>query len=262
MKKLIFITAIAIITLAFMINSASAEVYLWTDININNDLDTVSQHAYYQFDDTSSLGVGRHKDVPLIIYYVVEPLPYNLTAVGYGGEIDWCNLSFTHTKNEYGTEFVAFQGITAGELINTTVEYSSLYFSGTGNVSSGTVEFDLRDKDSLVANMKCHYTDDQYLYVENVLFGRFDTFLPAFECEGCTEYTLEELSNEIQRNEEITEEQTEIYEKTQEVISRNYELWVIASWLVKIAFLMIAVTLIFLGIYHLYKFFRGIESQI
>jgi hypothetical protein len=110
--------------------------------------------------------------------------------------------------------------------------------------------------------MECHYTNSSTLYVENVLVGQYTTYFPAFECIGCTDYTIEELSNEIERTDEYIEDQTEIYGFIQGFLEINYKLWLIASWLVKIAFVIISISLVFLGIYYLYNLFKDVEKQI
>jgi hypothetical protein len=249
---------ISLFLCVFIMPLISGEVYLWTDIKIDDSANTVTQHAYYQLEDSSASGITRHKDTEVVIWYVVEALQKNLT----NSYVDWCNLSTIFIHNEYGTDFVAFEGFSGGELLNTTIIKESYYFENTGVVNTSQLSYLLRDRDSLTVDMKCHYNDSNYLYEENILVGRFDTFFSAFECAGCEDYTIEQLSEETERNQEITEKQLETYSLIQSVLEKNFLLWLYASWIVKIAFLIIAVTLIFLMILHLYEFFKDIGSKI
>jgi hypothetical protein len=260
-KNLLTLMMGTIFLLAIMTTFVNAEVTFWTDINIDYDDQTVVQHGYYQFDDTSAKGIGRNKPIEVILWYDVSALPFNLNPSNYSGYVDWCNFTITQYKNEYGTEYIAWQGFVGGEYLDTTVEIDNYYFANT-TASSGQLSYDLKDKDSLIIDMKCHYTDANSTFADSVLFGRFTTYFGAYECDDCEEYSLEELSNEIERNEQATAEGTEIYEKIQYVIDMNYNLWLIASWLIKIAFVFTALGLVFGGVYWLYLLFKNIEREI
>lgn len=263
MKNKIFTLALVSVFLVTLFSaSVSAEMWYWNTININYDDQTTTQYGYYQFDDTSGQGVGRNKPIEVIIWYEVEGLPYDLSSSNYSGYVDWCNLTITHLKNEYGTNFVAWEGFVGGEYINTTEDVDSIYFENTTTFSNGQFFYDMKDKDGLTIAMECHYTDINSLYVENILFGRFTTYFGAYECDNCEEYSLEELSNSVERNDEIIAEQTEVYNKIQYVVDMNFNLWLIASWFVKIGFLILAVSLVFAGVYYLYVFFKDIEERI
>lgn len=245
--------------LTIMTNFVNAEMTYWNDVIVDYSDQTVSHHGFYIYDDTSEKGIGRNKPIDVILQYVVEGLPYNISN---SSQVDWCNFTITQYANEYGTEFIAFQGFVGGEYLNTTTTIDSYYFQNTTNVSSGYLDYEMKDKDELILDMKCHYTEADDVFIESLLIGRVTTFFGAFECNECEEYSLEELSNEVERNEQIIEEQTGVYEKVQSVVDMNYQLWVIASWLVKISFLLIAIGLAFAGVYYLYKFFKDIEQQI
>jgi hypothetical protein len=179
---------------------------------------------------------------------VIEPLPYALT----GGAIDWCNLTTNQFQNNYDKE---------GNLENTTADVRSLYFSG-GGLATGTMLFNMRSRDSLIADITCHYTNVNYLYEQNVLVGRFTTFMPSFECETCTQYTLEELSNQIEKQEQITANELAIYDKIQTFLGWNFQIWLVLSWIIKIAFVLIAIGLVFMMGYYFYIFLKEIGDEI
>jgi hypothetical protein len=258
-KKILILTIMTFFLITIMVNLVSSEIYLWNSVTKDNSTSVVKYHAFYKFEDTSARGIGKQKDVPITLWYVVEALPYNL--VGYGGQVDWCNLTTRHYHNIYGTTFVAWQGFFGGELLNTTTETQSFFFQNT-NLSSDKVTINMRDRDSLTADMTCHYTNSSTLYIENVLVGRFTTFMPSFECEGCTQYSLEELSYQTEKNEEITANELAIYDKIQTALSWNFQIWLIISWIIKIAFVLIAVGLIFAGVYYFYIFLKNIGREI
>ena len=250
MKKIMMLMLASIFLVTLMPINVSAEVYMWNSVIINQNDDIVRYHAYYQFEDTSERSIGRNKDIPVTFTYVVEAIPYNLS--GYGGEVDWCNLTINSFHNIYDKE---------GFLINTSTETQNVYF-GTGNLSTDSITINVRDADDIIADMDCHYTNSSTLYVEHALIGRFDTFIPSFQCTGCEKYTLEELSDEIERSKEITENELRIYEITQVLMELNYKLWTIISWIVKLFFLLVALWLVFASIYWLYKYFDEIARAI
>jgi hypothetical protein len=238
----------------FLIGIIHAEVTLWGNVIVNEDTNIVKQHAYYKFDDTSSKGIGSQKPVVVTLTYNVQTLPFNLSTYGYWGEVDWCNFTVTQFANIYGTQFIPFEGFSGTyNIINTTVYSQSIYFNGS-YVPPSNIVVDLRSKDSMIADMSCHYTDSRSLYVENLLFGSFTTYMPSFECEGCTQYSLEEQSQLTEKNQAITSNELSIYEGIQTIVNWNYQMWLIASWVAKIGLVFVAVAFIFAIGYYFYMF--------
>jgi len=245
MKKIIMMM-FAFFLLASM-NFVSAEIYLWNDVLINQDENLTIYHAFYKADDTSDGFRWRNKKIPIEFFYNIQTLPFSVA----GGSVDWCNFSINHYANEYDSE---------GNYVNTTFNHQSIYFSN--GTYSGVVSIDVRDADEVTADVKCHYTNQSTLYQEHALIGRFDTIIPSYECRGCTEFTLEELSDEIGRADEITESELKIYDVVGTIVSLNYRLWLIASWIIKLFLLVFAVGLLFGGVYYLYKFLEDIAHRI
>ena len=255
MKK-ILILMIGIVFLLGIAN-VSAEEYLWNTVSLSSTAQTVNHHAFYWFEDTSASGIGNNKDVPITFYYTVQRLPYNLT----NGNVDWCNLTITHYRNIYGTQFVAWQGFYGGELLNTTIETQNVYFT-TAPVEYGQITVNVRNRDTINADMKCHYENVSDLYEQNILVGQITTYMPSFECSGCSKYDFEELSNQITTEESITQNELAIYDKFQTVVDWNFQIWLILSWVIKIIFLLLAVSLIFGGVYYFYSFLKKIAQEI
>ena len=244
-----------------LIGLANAEMSLWktqlmnglsngTSFNPNYN-STVQDHIFFQFDDTSLQDVGRNKPIPMTIEYQIFSLPYSLT--GFGGEVDWCSLITRHFKNIYDSD---------NNRINTTIEYQNLNFSTNASVDRGFLYFEMRSDDTISGDVYCHYTNVSTLYLDNILVGRFSTtFLPSFECEGCSQYSLEELSNEVERSDEIFSEQTQMYNTIQRIVVMNFKVWLILKWLIAIAFLFVCVGLIFYSVYYYYQFIKKLESE-
>lgn len=239
---------VMLILALFLIPIASAEINLFNSVIKDNSVSMVRHHIFYNFDDTSASQIGKNKDIPIALNYVVQALPYNLTY----GNVDYCNLTILHFKNEYDGN---------GDFINSTIETQSLYFTSIPT-TSGFLIFNMRSRDNLLGDISCHYTDINSLYEQNVLVGKIGTYLPSFECVGCSDFSLEELSNQIENNEEIANNELEIYDKVETFFSWNMQVWLIASWLIKIAFILLAITLIFSGIYYFYKYLKSIEELI
>lgn len=250
MKKEMIILMFAFCILTSIL-SVQAEIYMTTSTELDTTNSLVKSMGYYYFEDTSEAGVGRNKDIPINIYYGVEALPFNFSGV-YPVEVDWCNLTIIHAINEYDSE---------GNIVNTTEERDNLFFQNQPSNSSELI-YNLRSRDTLVVRMYCHYTDVNYLFVENILVGSFDVFLPSYECDGCEEYTLEELSNQIEKTEEITQNELAIYNGIQTFVSWNFTIWLIISWIIKIGFVLIGVGLIFGAVFYFYIFLRDIGRNI
>jgi len=183
MKKQLLLIMLGILLL---INIINAEVYLYDTISTDTNNNLVTQQGYYYFDDTSTTGIGNNKDIPVTIWYEVEQLPFNFSGV-YPVEVDYCNLTISHFRNIYGTTFTAFEGYSRGELLNTTLEQFTYGFSSSP-FNSTKLTFNMRNKDYLDIVMSCHYTDVNYLYIENILVGRFATYIGSYECNKCEKY--------------------------------------------------------------------------
>lgn len=247
-KLMIFALILIMINLIFCIKLINAEMYFWENIIIDNSTSTVTQHGYYQFQDSSNSFIGRNKNIEIVLWYTVEALPKSL----YIGSVDWCNFTISHIKNEYDKE---------GNFLNYTTNIYNYYFTNS-SLNSSQLTFYLKDRDSLVNDMVCHYTNIDELYVDNALIGRYGTYFPAFECDDCGDYTIEQLSNEIEKIDKTTQNQISIYEKIQNLIYMNFQIWLILVWLVKLGFIIAGIGLIFLGIYWFYLFIKDIEQRI
>ncbi len=249
MKYKIITIIMSMVFLMAIMPMVSAEVYLWQDVILNKAQNTTTHHIYYQLDDTSEGFKWRNREVPIEITFFTQDLPFNLSA-GHG-QVTSCNFSFTSFHNIYDDE---------GNFLSDSTESGSFFFDS--GINEGSQTFLLRDDDDITADFKCVYTDNNFLYEDNALIGRISSFLPSFECRGCTEFTLEELSNEIERAEEITTQELSIFRIIQDLINRNFQLWLIASWIVKIFFIVFAVALIFSSAYYMWKFFEDIAQRI
>jgi hypothetical protein len=261
-NKNIMIIISGMIFLVLTMQLIVGEVYFWDTVNIDNITQTVDFHGYYQFLDTSSNDIGAGKDTPITFVYHTQNLPLDLTPDGATfGEIDYCNLTTSHTKYNYAPSiFVPFQnGNTAGSLINVTEETTNISFDS--GINTGQITINLRDKDSVVVDMRCHYTSVDGLYENNILGGDFKTYMSSYECSQCKDYSFEQLSNMAQRNENITASSVGVYYTIQKVVNFNWQIWLIVSWVIKIGMILVAVGLIFASVYYFYVFFSNIGKE-
>jgi hypothetical protein len=228
-----------------LVTTASAEIYMWNEVTLDTENNITNLHGLYTLKDVDSFWGNYEYDFEL--HYSTQDLPFNLT----GGQVDYCNLTYAHYSNDYDSE---------GNFLNTTITETTLNFDS--GLSSGVIDIEMKRNDNLITDMRCHYTDGDYLYQDNILVGRYSVYVPSTQCNRCTEFTLEELSNELERSQEVTERELQIYEIVGTIIELNYRLWVIVSWIVKIFLLVITFVLVFSGIYHLYKFMEDLARRI
>lgn len=256
------ILGFGIVLILFMMVGVRGEMTLWSDIVIDEDNSAVAHHSYYQYYDDieasdtfesifielkKSLLAGRTNNVYL--WAIIEPMPYDAGNF----TINYCDYNVTHIKNDYDND---------GNLINVTeVDYGFTYPS---LVSANTtyLYLKLKNRDSLVTDIRCFYNDSDYLYDQNFLGGRGGIYLPANKCGDCEEYTLEELSDEIERTDEIIIEKTRIYNLIQSVMDFNFQIWLYVYWIIKLTLFLAGIGLLFYGVYHLYLFIRDIERKI
>lgn len=243
--------------------SVKSEMVSWSSVAIHENTNSVSHHSYYQYyDDIEELSRGGQLIVDLkrsllsgrtnnvIVWANIEPMPY--VTANY--TISYCEMNVSWMKTDYDND---------GNLISTNETILGFTYSG-GGINTTELYFELKNRDSLVTDVQCYYntTNPTYLYDESVLFGRSGIYIPANKCNDCEEFTLEQLSNEIERQDQIIAEETSIYVIIQKVIDFNFQIWLILSWLVKLLLLIVAVFLVFYAIYYLYVFLKDIHDKI
>lgn len=245
MKKNYLIFCFCMIFLLASMSFVHSEEYLYNNIIKDTNASLVKQHFIYTFDDTSASGVGKDKPIIFVLWWNVQALPFDLSEF-QGGQVDYCNLTINNIVNTYGT------GVDSGHLLNTSETTTSYYFT-TGAVNSSKVIYQLKDKDMLIGDMSCHYTNYTNLYGGNILVGQITTFSPSYECSACSDTSLQEQFNQIKNDENITQQQLSMYSGVQQVIGWNFQLWLIFSWILKIFFVFAGVGLIFATFYFFYK---------
>lgn len=258
MKHKLLLTLFVIICLSFILTSVNAEVNFWEQTAINANDNSVSDHTYVQFYDdiydTNPLVLDLKKSllsgrtVPVLISADVQAMPF--VTANY--TILYCNWTVLVTQNNYDS---------SGNLISASIGTISVLFQNN-SANNTQMSFALKNRDSLVSDLKCFYDSGSHLFEENILFGDTAVYFPANKCNECTQYSIEELSNEVARIDETTTKETSIYNGIQTVISYNFQIWLIASWLIKIAFIFVGIGAIFLGVWWVYEYLREIEKQI
>jgi len=263
-NKLLFI-GLAFIFLILLCNLGKSEMTSWSSVSVHEETNSVTHHSYYQYyDDIEELSRGGQLFIDIkrtllsgrtnnvIVWAIIEPMPY----VAPNFTITHCDFNITWTKTDYDSD---------GNLISSN-ETKLGYTYSSGGTNTTELYFKLKNRDSLVTDVECYYNttdpDLLYGYPDDILFGRSGIYLPANKCNDCQEYTLEELSNEIERTDEIIQEETAIYEVIQKIIEYDFKLWLIASWLVKLLLVVGGIFLVFYGIYYLYLFLKDIHDKI
>lgn len=263
MKYEIKFMCLAILLIGILSATASAEMTAWSSVGIHEETNSVTHHSYYQYyDDIEELSRGGQLFIDIkrsllsgrtnnvIVWAIIEPMPY----ITPNYTITHCDFNISWTKTDYDND---------GNLISTNETKLGFTYS-SGGVNTTELYFPLKNRDSLVTDVECYYntTNPAYLYNEGVLFGRSGIYIPANKCNDCEEFTLEQLSNEIERTDEIIQQETAIYVIIQKIIDYNYQIWLIASWLIKLMLLMGGIFLVFYGLYYLYYFLKDIHDKI
>lgn len=258
-----------IFLMAIMSAFASAEISSFNGVNIDKTNSLVKLHGIYSLEDTSvdnnkagTSGTGLFpnpsvfKPATLQLDYLVQALPFDLGLDNLSnprGQVDWCNLSIQDYISQYDGS--------GNPLNNFTTQYSSYYFTGVP-VTSGSLYFPMRNTDIVLVDFTCHYTNPNYLYADNILVGKLTSYLPTFECVGCQSMSLQETTNLANQIDASSNLQNSIFDKIQVVVSWNYEVWLIISWIIKIGFVILGVYLVFMSGYYVYKYLNDLARAI
>lgn len=247
-NKIIMLMFVSLILLASL-NFVKSEIYMWNSVSTDKPNQMVNFHGYYQLEDTTAEMSGINAEVSVFLWYIVEPLPLNLSIYG---QVDYCNFTIHHYKNEFDN---------LGNIINTSDIITEYSFMNSPLNSTLTI-ITAKNKDSITADMKCHYTDINGLYYGNILAGRFVTYTSSYQCNFCGDYSLEELSNLAQMNENLTANELTIYDRIQTFVDWNFMFWLILSWVIKIGLVLLAIGLIFAGGYYFYIFINNLGKDL
>jgi hypothetical protein len=252
--------AFAMIFLIAFISQASADIWSWQDTIIDTNRSIVRHHAYYQVQDTSFVNILIQFPIPIELVVGVQDLPYDIGATYpqfAGSYVDWCNYTITWQKNEYDSTL----GLTNWKIINTSLITTNTFFANT-SATNQVDKYNLRARDGLIADIDCHYTNPETLFIDNVYFGQISSYVPAYECLGCSDKSFEQLTQENLVLEKRLTEETDMYTQIQSLVDKNFMIWTILSWFVKIALIFLAIALMFVGIYYFYLFFKSIGDKI
>jgi hypothetical protein len=243
---------VGIIALIFLISLTSAEVNVFQSVIIDNQTSSVTQHTSFQLEDTSSSLLLLHKYVPVNVIYSTQDLPFSLGDSR--GFIENCTLNILHQANRYSSD--------NDLLTNLTLENETYVITNASSAPPITLNYRLLSRDYLSADFTCYYSNNQYLYFENILGGNVQIQIPAFACKGCTESSFQALTDANADIENRTTEATKFYVNFQNLVDKDFFIWLVVSWLIKIALIFIAVGLIFIAMYFLYIFFKSISEKI
>jgi len=118
----------------------------------------------------------------------------------------------------------------------------------------------MHHEDVLSTSMTCHYTNPDTLFIDSAYFGQYSIFFPAHECVGCDEFSFEELTQENNRFAEKVDAEIGIYSTVQSIVDKNFQLWQILRWVLRIAMLIGAIGLIFAGGYFFYSYIKKMSE--
>lgn len=250
-SSIAFIFLLTIILLN--VNNASAEINLWTNTIVDSNSSTVSMYELINVGDTSTAIASIPRATPVTIRYDTQLLPYNISQYYpqyQNAVVDWCNLTLKFEANEINT--------TSGQIQNYSTLVTSYYFT---NFSSGTLNYNMNNEDVLSVEMKCHYTNPDTLFIDSVYFGQFAVFFPARSCTGCDEHSFEQLTQANDAFASGAVQELGIYGIIQNIVEKNFQLWFIVAWILRIGILLASVGLIFAGVYFMYVYITKLAGD-
>jgi hypothetical protein len=246
--------------LVLNVNMVNAEMYSFTSVNLDYEKNTTTHYYSFQFrDDQESLDplsnlraklYATAMPLDIILYYQVNPLPYNLAGYGYVGNITDCNLTIIHDANVWDKD---------GFITSTSSIKTSLYFSTNVSADFGKILYTLHNRDVLSGYMTCHYTNNESLYVESVLIGKLYAYYPPYRCADCTKYSLEQLVKEGDNNMANAIKEGNSVANIQKIIRLNYKFLYIVHWTFRIFMLGLSVYMLVLGVYFVYRFIKDLS---
>lgn len=264
-----------------MMSLANAELTLWQDTKIDTSNNLVKHISVYELDDNSANGMPSLSDsgargvisfnvgnpVPLQIIYSHQTLPYNITQYypQYSNAyVDWCNYTTRFYKNNYDVDFnysvFTMSGGFYPRIINTTIIINSSFYNSSVPHTTSDI-FSLRAFDTLSVEVSCHYTNASTLFIENFYLGMSSVDMPSYSCNKCEAKTFEQLTQSNDKLEDRISQEDGLYTKLQNLTDKNYQLWIIFSWFIKISLVIVAIGLVFVPMYYVYLMVKAMGEK-
>lgn len=227
--------------LVFTLANVSAVQY-WQYKEFKSD-DTIEMRAFMGWDvgDLTSDHIKTGNKLQTYVLYDVYTADWNLKNTNY--TVDNCNFT------------IEFSDVTTGQ---NSILYNEVFTGATTDVSRAKFFVQLDKGDSYTAVFNCKFSGQVPELLEMPVTMSLVT--PTWECKACQYYEWSKLDIDIQEAKTIGDNTLDVIQYIKALIVLNYEFVIIFFWIFLISIGMFGFSLIFIGVYWLYLYLRGVSK--
>jgi len=235
------IALVVVLFLFISIAGVSAVQYFQGKTFIDDD--RINNRASYFWDvgDLTSDHVKSGGKLQVYVRYDVYTAKWNRDNPDYA--VDNCNFTI---------EFL--DGFTG----NMTIIYNQIFTGITEDVSMAKYFVELDKGDGFNANFNCKFSGIRPELLEMPVSMSIVT--PTWECKECQYYEWSILEIDVQKAKTIGDNTADVVDYIKSLIILNYEFFVIFFWIFLLAIGWFAFSLIFIGVYWLYLYLKGVSG--
>jgi hypothetical protein len=240
--------------LAFLLllNLSSAFVSFYQDTILHPDNAHLTRTAnsvfwvYGWYGDYPNVVRDEIKDSEILEVEIDYSMYLNTwNTVNTGLEITNCTLTINYFSNNLNQSYIYYEEtVTANE----------------SDVKNKKYFVRLPVKDGISTFMDCYYANESKRTL--LTPTELSIKLPTYECKSCQYYQWSVQQRQIVKAEIVGNNLVSVWTYMKKLVVLNFEILVALFWFLMILILLVALSLIFLGIYYLFIFLKKLATEI
>ena len=177
------------------------------------------------------------------IDYSMYPRTWNERSSEY--EIENCTLTVNYFENKLNQSYIFYE--------ETVTKYEA-------DIKSKKYFVRIPEKDGISVFMDCYFVNESRRILDTPT--ELQIKLPTHECKACQYYEWNVQQRDVLKAQTIGGNTVSVIEFIKEFVVLNFELILAGFWAFLILMLFVGISLMFLGVYWLFIFFRKLLKEI
>jgi len=243
-KKLLSMGIFFMLIFAVVMISAQVEYFQTLEDKGNNTILNHIFYCYYNnvgFQPNISNYVSGSNFLETYIYYNVYIQKWNTANPSY--KIDWCNLAIKQSTG----------------LSNPSVLFNITYTLSDFDVLGAKYFLKMNEQDCVSADQLCKYS--VYVNISHPFLqipADMQLVSPTWECKACQYYEWSLQDRMINKSKTLNLNMVQTSGYIKQIIFLNYEIMLAFFWIFLILVLVSSIGFIFIALYWLYLYLRGV----
>jgi len=239
MKYKIMMGVLAFLLIVSMVNVSA--VTFWQERYFRGNYTTqVRGVVIWDFGNLLPDKIKSGSELETYVWYNMYPQKWNRDNPNYA--VRYCNMTIT---------FWEYLGNSSKRIYNQT------FTSASEDKLNAKYFVNLNQGDSYDVDIFCVFSDNRPEFLEE-LPADFSIVTPTWECKECQYYEWSVLEQDIAKAKTIGDNTLDIVGYIKQVVLLNYEIAIALFWLILLSGGFIGISLVFVGVYWLFLYFRRV----